>query len=155
MDYETIVYGTNSSTTCRNCYIDSPEVLGWDRGEVTEIELPIYGGFTLSDGTFISISDFMKDSYTKLVRMTLKDYLGETVDSQEVLANSADIEYREDSISCFYVVDRELSDSLHPGSYTLYVQIEDIIPIPNSKITEKTVFSKMVTRPEGLEIIIS
>jgi hypothetical protein len=153
MDYEEIVYSCNCQNH-KNCYLDCKEI-SWDRGEITEVELPIYGGFTLDDNTFISIADFMEGSSTKLVRMVLRDHYGDEVNVQEVLANSPDIEYYDDHISCYFSVDDGLSKLLAPGSYVLYVYIQNIIPSVNSKSPETTVFNEMVTGPEGLEIIIS
>lgn len=153
MDYETIVYGCNCKTTGK-CYIGC-QGLSWSYGEITEVELPILGGFSLSNGDVISISDFMRESSTKFVKMVLKDHYGVEVNVQKALADSPEIEYHDDgSISSYFIVDKKLSDQLRPGSYTLYVYIQNIVPPVNKKFTEKTIFNEMVTDLEGLEITI-
>jgi hypothetical protein len=153
MDYEEIVYNCSSYSN-RSCYLDCPESLGWDRGEVIEIELPIYGGFYLEDNNFISIPDFMGNVSTKSVKMVLKDSTGEEVDIQRVSADSKEMYYSDNHISCYYSVDEKLSKKLIPGSYNLFVYIQNIIPFINSEFPERTIFNKMVTSPEGLEITI-
>lgn len=153
MDYETIVYGDNYQEDS-GCYLKKKEV-SWDRGEITEVELPIFGGFTLDDGTFISISDFMRDSYTKSIKMVLRDYYEDEVAVQEVSAMSKELEYYDDHLSCYFIVDDKLSQSLAPGSYSLYVYIQNKIFCSADESSVKSVFNEMVTGPSGLEIIIS
>ena len=153
MDYENIVYNCNCPNSNQACWLGCKD-LGWDSGEITEIELPIFGGFTTDGDCFISITDFMGGSSTKLVRMVLQDHLGDTVDIQEVLANSKDMEYYEDHLSCYYVVDQELSGKLKPGSYSLYVYLVNRVSEATEKQKEEIVFNKMVTGPSGLSITI-
>lgn len=145
MDYETIVYG-NCCCNSQDCYLGCEEI-SWDRGEITEIELPIFGGFTLDDEVFISVKDFIKGSKTKSIVMILKDHYGKNVNTQEVNSDSKNIEYFDDHISCYYVVDGELSNSLYPGSYTLFVYLRNTV-------NGKTIFNKLVTSHSGLETTI-
>ena len=153
MDYETIVYGCNCNQSRKTCYIETSDI-GWEKGEVTEIALPIYGGFTLDDGVFISVADFMNNSPNKLVKMVLKDHYGEEVSIQEVLANSKNLEYHEDYILCYFTVDKDLSDLLPPGSYTLFVYLQKLLPNLEIETGKRFIFNKMVTGPDGLEVTI-
>lgn len=153
MDYGKIVYDCNTAE-CKGCHIRLGEIT-WCQGEITEIELPIYGGFTLDDNTFISISDFMGYSPTKSVKMVLKDRYGDEVNVQEVRADSSDLEYYDDRISCYFIVDEELSKVLTSGSYFLYIYIQNVIDDHRNSPKKRTVFNETATGPDGLKIIIS
>ena len=152
MDYETIVYGSDRPEEIK-CQVKC-DGISWDRGEILEVELPIFGGFTLQDGSFISIQDFMYGCKTKYIEMALKDSRGEIVSKQVSDHSLGNIEYHSSHISGYFIVDEELSESIFPGSYTLHVYIKNRLPADRG-LKARTVFSKMITNPSGIEVTVS
>lgn len=152
MDFETVIVEQPCFYNNLPCRIEMDCEITWERGELIDVRLPIIGGFQIGD-SFVSISDFIKDSETKYIKMSLLNFLGEEVDTQVV--NPGNLEYLDDgNIVCYYEVDEIVTNKLRPGSYQLYVYLINTLPKLNESIGERTVLNTLLTDLEGLEVTI-
>ena len=152
MDFETVIAEQPCFCNDTPCRIEMDCEITWECGELIDVRLPILGGFKISD-SFVSISDFIKDSETKYIKMSLFNFLGEEVDTQ--VANPENLEYLEDgNIVCYYEVDETVTNKLRPGSYQLYVYLVNTLPRVNESLGERTVLNTLLTDLDGLEVTI-
>lgn len=154
MDYETVKIENPFNPPC-GCYVSCPDEIGWDCGEQRDIQLPVFGQIFIGNTEdYFTPADFLEGSSTKYAKMVLQNFRGEVVDTQIAKA-IPDFEYSDDgTATCYYEVDEDLSKKLRAGVYSLYVYLMDTLPASDGK-PERTIFSLMVTKPEGIKITIS
>lgn len=152
MDYETISIENSCHCNCNPYWVDHDPNLGWDRGEITEILLTFKGEIA-SGNYLLTPEEFLRDSSTKFIQMTLKNFRGDIVDIQRALARE-DIEYHRGNASFYYIVPKELSERLPTGSYSLFVNLINTIP-RTRYVEERTIFNLLLTSPEGIDITIT
>lgn len=148
MDYETIEINCNKA--CK-CHIDQNLDLGWEKGELAELRIPIFGYIEVG-GLNISTSDFLIGSNTKSIRMVLKNLWDEEIDIQEMPASQLDFEG--DTAIAYFVVDEHLTNRANPGSYNLFAYLVNKIPPVTEAFEEKTLMNMLLTCPEGLEVTV-
>lgn len=153
MDYETIIYDHRCCPKTK-CEIRLDHELLWTKGEVINLVLPIFGGIWIeADRVLVTPEGFLKGSNTKYVRMTLSNFLGEVVNTQ-IAKPDSDIDFKDGVATCYFSVDKELSDSLKSGSYFLEVSMVNTLPEVEDYLPERTIFDLMVSPPGGLNITI-
>lgn len=148
MDYETV-----EIDCCKKprYYIDPNFELGWERGELAELRLPICGNIE-ADGLNLSMADLLIGSNTKYVRMVLKDIWDEIVEIQEITAK--EIDFEDELAIAYFEVDEVLSNRLRSGSYNLFVYLINKVPPATEVLKEKTTMNMLLTCPEGLEVTV-
>lgn len=150
MDYETV--SIKKPCHPNTCWVDTEIGLGWEKGEITEIRITICGDFVVGE-TLISVEDFLVGSNTKSLKMVLRNYLGEEVNTQIVPAN--ELEYFEGKAAGYYVVDQILSEQIKPGSYQLFVYMVNTLPEIEGKLPERTILNMLVSDQDGIDITVT
>lgn len=94
--------------------------------------------------SYISISDFLKDSTTKYLRFDMLNFRGEVIDTKIIRAS--DLIYKDDKVYAKYNVDEHLSAIMVPEQYRLFIYLINEVPDDSGDSeTKKIIYNKCLT----------